>query len=478
MTFPLRISSQVLFLAVCFALPIYLLQTPTAIFAFITHFYSITTFLAAFFVTFYVAKASENQSTPPTLNESRHARWWLLNGLFVHFLLNGSKLIHRISFFLSKILSSTTITIPEYFLHTLHGQIDTRYVQYTTTSPSYITILMCIELFILMPLCFTMYYAVQTRQPWRAPLQAITSTIQLLGTIIYIGTEFCDGGQEFLPHFQFLDKSFQFTQERLIKFWFPFLSIGIWIIVPSCLMYNAVVELTGLVELNVGNIVAVGPKQFIFSPQAFQQKNHPPITSSGHPASPRLIPNSKYSIQVAPRHGGDYDDDFINSDEACLMNEQSDYHNYQLEQQEQHQYGYTTKHFSPSSTISDHSIGPYSHIAPPPAFDSKPIFDLDFSDDDDDGNYQHGHHSYKNTTQHKMSSRKLPQLPKSLSKSSSHASKLSKSSSTRVQDSQSPPPSTSRRRSTTRIQRKTHQDDIDSSDQEPTPKPRGRSNRR
>jgi hypothetical protein len=231
------------------------------------------------------SKAAQEQQVTLSGSEKRHAMWFLFNGFLIHFLTDGCALI---SHYLPPILTKVNInyTIPEYYLHTLSGQMDSRYLGDPTLDT-----LTLVEILIMFPLCCLVYYGIVTHACWRTPLQIVTSTFQLMGTFIYVGPELLES--PILKHFHYADYNLEFTYKHVVLFWLPFFSNVIWVIVPSYFIWTGCVELSALVELNVGNVIPIDSKTFVFSPLAFDKSNQ-----RQYPTSPHHAKQSEYEIHI------------------------------------------------------------------------------------------------------------------------------------------------------------------------------------
>lgn len=285
---------QVLFIAFCLLVPLFSLTNNEARIQFAFHIYNIAAFITLYLLTRYATKASQEKNIVLTTAETRQTIWWLLNGIFIHFIMDGCTLFSNQ---LPKLLSKFHInyTFPEYYLHQMYGQMDSRYFGHPTVDT--VTV---IELFIMFPLCCMMYWGVKTHAPWRAPLQIVTSVFQLFGTFMYVGPEFFES--PVLKHFNYVDYNFEFTQNHFVLFWFAFSANVIWIIIPTYFIWSGVVELSNIVSLNVGNVIPISSKTFVFSPLAFNKGSTNGQQQRQYPTSPQHIntnPNEpEYEIQI------------------------------------------------------------------------------------------------------------------------------------------------------------------------------------
>eukprot|EP01089_Gocevia_fonbrunei_P012796 TRINITY_DN3117_c0_g1_i2.p1 TRINITY_DN3117_c0_g1~~TRINITY_DN3117_c0_g1_i2.p1 ORF type:complete len:108 (+),score=2.58 TRINITY_DN3117_c0_g1_i2:273-596(+) len=96
-------------------------------------------------------------------------------------------------------------------------------------------IISAIELFIMNPLCLLVSYAIIQNKWWRAPLEIVTCTLQIMGTLVYVGTEWLYGWK----HIE-ADSTLSFTPHHLFYFWLCFVVANpIWIITPLLLIIRA-----------------------------------------------------------------------------------------------------------------------------------------------------------------------------------------------------------------------------------------------
>lgn len=148
---------------------------------------------------------------PLSFWEAKTAQWYLMNAVFIHFLMDGLSVFRG---------------VPE--LHDLYYLLDARYRGDPT-----VDMLSLLELGLMAPMCIALYYAVHARAPWRHPLQLMTSAVQLFGTLMYVGTEL----HSFAGVHWLVDYALEFTFDHVVYFWFCIVfGMIVWIVVPLVLI--------------------------------------------------------------------------------------------------------------------------------------------------------------------------------------------------------------------------------------------------
>lgn len=173
--------------------------------------------------------------------EQRAASWYLYNGVFFHFFCDG----------MAGGLGLCGI------LGELYKFLDKRVV---TGDPGIQTVL-CVELFIMLPLCLLTFRAIRQGLPSKHALQICTCTFHVFGTIQFVASEAifdrCKnvptlepfGGAE-APHWCGKGMIWPPTENQLIYFWFGFVFANIpWIFLPARLLLLAVRGATQDAEL-------------------------------------------------------------------------------------------------------------------------------------------------------------------------------------------------------------------------------------
>jgi len=128
------------------------------------------------------------------------ARWYLLNGLIIHILMDGCVGVFQAN---------------ELFANQ-YKRLDERYGEpLGSLLGSTVHIVSLGELFLVGPLCLLVYRAYHRGSPSRDILEVIVCVLQLYGMIIYLGQEVLTGGKSFQ-----VDKDFTFSRDALVYFWF------------------------------------------------------------------------------------------------------------------------------------------------------------------------------------------------------------------------------------------------------------------
>lgn len=185
-------------------------------------------------------KNSQNSSVTLSNRQSMIARWYLLNGLIIHFLLDGT----------SGVWQWWTIMGNEYL------KLDKRFEEPLSGIGIMATMATQMELIVMFPLCMIAYYAYRCHvlnfngktavyPPWVYVLEVMVACFQLCGTWFYNGTEVVHiilrTGVESVP----VDWKLEFTLDYIVYFWFAFVFCPIiWVIVPIWMIKRASQDLT------------------------------------------------------------------------------------------------------------------------------------------------------------------------------------------------------------------------------------------
>eukprot|EP01064_Diplonema_japonicum_P033320 TRINITY_DN6524_c0_g3_i1.p1 TRINITY_DN6524_c0_g3~~TRINITY_DN6524_c0_g3_i1.p1 ORF type:complete len:234 (+),score=40.03 TRINITY_DN6524_c0_g3_i1:23-703(+) len=140
------------------------------------------------------------------------ARWYLWNAGVIHGMMDG----------LVGAFGQLPIFAKQYAI------LDKRFGNGEVTVPVVVGML---EIFIWAPLCLLTYNAIRRGLPSAAPLELITSTCHIVGTIAFITPEFLEGFPNIVTDF-----NFEFTLHHIVYFWFGFLVNFLWIFLPLYLM--------------------------------------------------------------------------------------------------------------------------------------------------------------------------------------------------------------------------------------------------
>jgi hypothetical protein len=161
---------------------------------------------------------------PLTYGERTRARWYLLNGIIIHILMDGCIGVFKTN----KMLAEN------------YAKLDRRYGDpLGTFSGSAVHVVSLMELCVKGPLCVVLYWAFQVRHPMRDALELITCVTQAYGTIVYLGQEAISGARNLD-----VDYKLSFTAHYLFYFWFAIIfGCVLYLIVPAVLGYRSYTRL-------------------------------------------------------------------------------------------------------------------------------------------------------------------------------------------------------------------------------------------
>ncbi|KPI89315.1 hypothetical protein ABL78_1544 [Leptomonas seymouri] len=161
---------------------------------------------------------------PLTYGERTRARWYLLNGIIIHILMDGCIGVFKTN----KLFADN------------YAKLDKRYGdRLGTFNGSAVHVVSLMELFVKGPLCVVLYWAFQMRHPMRDALEFFTCVTQAYGTIVYLGQEAITGA----PNLD-VDYELSFTPQYLFYFWFAIIfGCVLYLIVPGVLGYRSYVRL-------------------------------------------------------------------------------------------------------------------------------------------------------------------------------------------------------------------------------------------
>eukprot|EP01006_Ploeotia_vitrea_P020767 TRINITY_DN53069_c0_g2_i1.p1 TRINITY_DN53069_c0_g2~~TRINITY_DN53069_c0_g2_i1.p1 ORF type:complete len:237 (+),score=18.10 TRINITY_DN53069_c0_g2_i1:23-733(+) len=166
---------------------------------------------------------------PLTNAESAKAWWWLLNGVYIHGMMDG----------LAGACGKIPIMVSQYH------KVDKRYSYgCTTEGGAPVCVLSLTELFLMAPLSVAIYAGYKWRSVWRRPLEIVVCVMQMTGTIFFVGAEVTTGLQN-LP----TDRNFDFTLDHIVYFWFAFIFCNlIWFLVPLRILATAFGDINAAVQ--------------------------------------------------------------------------------------------------------------------------------------------------------------------------------------------------------------------------------------
>jgi hypothetical protein len=151
------------------------------------------------------------------------ARWYLLNGVIIHFYLDGLIGAYKVN----KTLASQ------------YAILDKRYNDHGPLGQT-LHVISVIELALYMPACVWLYWAFWKGKAYRASLEVFVASFQLYGTLIYILTEAMN---EF-KSFTYWNRRAEYWDLNVIFYLYfaVFVGVALWIIVPLWLIYCAFAE--------------------------------------------------------------------------------------------------------------------------------------------------------------------------------------------------------------------------------------------
>lgn len=153
---------------------------------------------------------------PLSYGERTRARWYLLNGVIIHILMDGCVGVFKTS----RLFAEN------------YAKIDRRYGDpLGSFRGSAVHVVSMGELFVKGPVCILLYWAFQTRHSSRDALEFFTCVTQAYGTVVYLGQEFVSG----LENFD-VDRELSFTPHFIVYFWFAiFFGCLLYLVFPAIL---------------------------------------------------------------------------------------------------------------------------------------------------------------------------------------------------------------------------------------------------
>lgn len=145
-------------------------------------------------------KKRGNATRPLTHGERTRARWYLLNGIIIHMLMDGCVGVFKTS----RLFAEN------------YAKLDKRYGDpLFTFNGATVHVVSLMELCVKGPLCVLLYWAFWTRHPMRDALEFFTCVTQAYGTVVYLGQEAISGA----PNLD-VDYELTFSMHYLLYFWF------------------------------------------------------------------------------------------------------------------------------------------------------------------------------------------------------------------------------------------------------------------
>lgn len=159
-----------------------------------------------------------------TLRQRILARWYLLNGVIIHILMDG----------LVGVFKANHLFALNY------AKLDKRYGDVLGSfNGSTVHIVSLMELLLKGPICILLYRSIHRGDGNRYALEFFTCVTQVYGTIVYLGQEAISGA----PNFD-VDYQLTFTFHYLLYFWFAVIfGCVLYIVVPTILGWNAYVKI-------------------------------------------------------------------------------------------------------------------------------------------------------------------------------------------------------------------------------------------
>ncbi|EPY23458.1 cholestenol delta-isomerase [Strigomonas culicis] len=170
---------------------------------------------------------------PLTYGERTRARWYLLNGIIIHMLMDGCVGVFKTS----RLFAEN------------YAKLDKRYGDpLGSFNGATVHVVSLMELCVKGPLCVLLYWAFLTRHPMRDALEFFTCVTQAYGTVVYLGQEAVSGA----PNLD-VDYALTFSTHYLLYFWFAiFFGCVLYFIVPGVLgwrSYQRLVRQAGFYQL-------------------------------------------------------------------------------------------------------------------------------------------------------------------------------------------------------------------------------------
>lgn len=172
--------------------------------------------------------------SPLTYGERTRARWYLLNGIIIHMLMDGCVGVFKTS----RLFAEN------------YAKLDKRYGDpLGTFNGATVHVVSLMELCVKGPLCVVLYWAFWTRHPMRDALEFFTCVTQAYGTVVYLGQEAISGA----PNLD-VDYELSFSMHYLLYFWFAiFFGCVLYLIVPGILgwrSYKRLVQQSAFYQLH------------------------------------------------------------------------------------------------------------------------------------------------------------------------------------------------------------------------------------
>ncbi|KAG5508736.1 hypothetical protein JKF63_05234 [Porcisia hertigi] len=166
----------------------------------------------------------DRMMAPLSHGERARARWYLLNGIIIHMLMDGCVGVFKTN----------------QLLAVNYAKVDARYASALGSfQGSAVHVVSLMELIVKGPLCVLLYWSYQVRHPMRDALEFFMCITQAYGTIVYLGQEFISGA----PNLD-VDYALTFSPHYLFYFWFASIfGCVLYLLVPTVLGWRSYVRL-------------------------------------------------------------------------------------------------------------------------------------------------------------------------------------------------------------------------------------------
>ncbi|KAJ9456165.1 3-Beta-hydroxysteroid-delta(8) [Diplonema papillatum] len=154
-------------------------------------------------------------------------RWYLWNAAIIHFMMDGG-----VGFFEQLPL-----------LGNLYKQLDQRFVERESCA---VVVTGC-EFFFMTPFCLAAYWGIRRGSSWTYAAELVACTLHFIGTVVFCGAEALDGFKS-IP----TDFNFEFTQDKILYFWFGFGINIVWLALPVYFGYLACAKSARLIAIAEG----------------------------------------------------------------------------------------------------------------------------------------------------------------------------------------------------------------------------------
>lgn len=145
------------------------------------------------------------------------ARWYLLNGVIVHSLLDAGIGVFKVDPYLAK--------------H--YALVDRRYAaSLGDSNAAAVHVVTILELVLKGPVCVALYYCMHRGSPHRDALELFTCVTQVYGTFVYLGQELLTRGRDLD-----VDWKLEFTFHHIFYFWFA--------VIFGCVLYLIIPAIVG-----------------------------------------------------------------------------------------------------------------------------------------------------------------------------------------------------------------------------------------